>query len=96
MTSIILLVSQDTVYVVCGGIITIHFANKYIQANDINDSYKEFNNQDQVNFNGKIVKKTKKEKLNSIMKEKGRSQTNIKSQKSSIEDMPIKTRYTEA
>ena len=73
MTSIILLVSQDTVYVVCGGIITIHFANKYIQANDINDSYKEFNNQDQVNFNGKIVKKTKKEKLNSIMKEKGRS-----------------------
>ena len=73
MTSIILLVSQDTVYVVCGGIITIHFANKYIQANDINDSYKEFNTQDQVNFNGKIVKKTKKEKLNSIMKEKGRS-----------------------
>ena len=73
MTSIILLVSQDTVYVICGGIITIHFANKYIQANDINDSYKEFSTQDQVNFNGKIVKKTKKEKLNSIMKEKGRS-----------------------
>lgn len=62
-------------YIVLGGILTVHFADKYIKANDINENYGDGYQNVQDKQMPILHKKSEsvKDKLKYLLSKKGRS-----------------------